>query len=358
MVKIVTIIGARPQFIKAAPLSEVIRSTSSLCEVIIHTGQHYDVSMSEIFFNELGIPAPDYNLNVGSGTHGAQTGEMIKRIEEVLLKENPNYVLVYGDTNSTLAGAIAAVKIHIPLLHVEAGVRSFNTHMPEEINRLVTDRISTFLFCPSQTAADNLFSEGIKTGVHVVGDVMLDALSRAVHRSTYHSNVLSRLKLENKQYSLVTIHRAENTDNDIRMKGILRGLAGINHKIVFPVHPRTKNRLNRYGNLIRQIKNIDIIDPVGYLDMVKLEQSARFILTDSGGIQKEAYWLKVPCITFRDETEWVETVSLGWNYLAGAESTKIISLANNLSTPTEYSNIYGAPGACDLIIKALLEESV
>lgn len=348
MKKIVTVIGARPQFIKAAALSEIMR-VSGVQEIIVHTGQHYDKSMSDVFFSELDIPKPNYNCNIGSANHGEQTGKMLTAIEKILLSEKPDFVLVYGDTNSTLAGALAAIKLHIPLAHVEAGLRSYNNRMPEEINRVLTDRISSLLFCPSQNAADNLIAEGITSGVYVVGDVMLDALQRAVLRAKKRSNILSRLNLSPGRFILMTIHRAENTDNDNRFRGILKGLAGIDQKLVFPVHPRTKKNLGRFSKEISKIKYLQLIEPVGYLDMVSLEQSAKMILTDSGGIQKEAYWLKVPCITLRTETEWVETVNTGWNKIAGTDYSDILKIIADFRKPEKHPSIYGKTGACKLI---------
>jgi len=324
--KVATIVGARPQFIKAAPVSRELRQQHT--EVLIHTGQHYDDTMSAIFFRELEIPTPDYNLGVGSGAHGQQTGAMLARIEEVLLAEQPDWMLVYGDTNSTLAGALAAAKLHIPVAHIEAGLRSFNRRMPEEINRVLTDHVSTLLFCPTQTAVDNLAAEGITQGAHLVGDVMHEALLWAAERARAQSIILEQLGLGEKGYLLATVHRAENTDDPARLRAILDAFAALDEPIVFPIHPRTQARIEAL-NLKSKIENLKSIPPVGYLDMVQLEQSARMILTDSGGIQKEAYWLGVPCVTLRDETEWVETVQTGWNVLVGAETERIVMTVKN-----------------------------
>ncbi len=324
--KVATIVGARPQFIKAAPVSRALRQQHT--EVLIHTGQHYDDAMSAVFFRELEIPAPDVNLGIGSGPHGQQTGAMLAGIEEVLLAEQPDWALVYGDTNSTLAGALAAAKLHIPLAHVEAGLRSFNRRMPEEINRVLTDHVSTLLFCPTQTAVNNLAAEGIAQGVHLVGDVMHEALLWAAERARTRSTILVRLGLQEKVYLLATVHRAENTDDPARLRAILDAFAALDEPIVFPVHPRTQARIEALG-LKSKFRNLKSIAPVGYLDMVQLEQSARMILTDSGGIQKEAYWLGVPCVTLRDETEWVETVEAGWNVLVGAEMEQIVMAVKN-----------------------------
>jgi UDP-N-acetylglucosamine 2-epimerase len=321
--KIVSIVGARPQFIKCAPVSRELRMIAT--EVLVHTGQHYDGSMSSVFFHELGIPVPDRHLGIGSGSHGEQTGEMLKHIEQVLISERPDNVLVYGDTNSTLAGALAAAKLHVPVIHVEAGLRSFNRNMPEEINRVITDHLSDVRLCPTERAIDNLRLEGIAKGVHLVGDVMYDSLMDSVDRAGRTLMVLERLGLEDRRYLLVTVHRAENTDGLQRMNGImsaLRELAESGQTIVFPVHPRTHKVLD--GLSVRSSGRLQLTEPLSYLDMVRLESSARMILTDSGGVQKEAYWLGVPCITLREETEWVETVESGWNRLVGADPTTIL----------------------------------
>lgn len=325
--KIVSIIGARPQFIKCAPVSRELRHVAQ--EVLVHTGQHYDLEMSGVFFSELGIPEPDYNLGVGSGFHGQQTGEMLSKVEEILLKEHPDAVLVYGDTNSTLAGALAAAKLHVPVAHVEAGLRSFNRRMPEEINRVITDHLSNLLLCPTETSVGNLRQEGVSTGVHLVGDVMYDALMDSVERAKQLSTILDRLKLEPRRYLVVTVHRAENTDHLSRLEEILTAfssLANSGRTIVFPVHPRTRKQLGKLS--FNCPERLLMIDPVPYLDMVLLEAQAQLIATDSGGIQKEAYWLGVPCITIRQETEWVETVDSGWNCLVGTNPDHIVNAAH------------------------------
>ena len=348
--KVVTVVGARPQFIKAAAVSRLLRDQHT--EILIHTGQHYDENMSDVFFQELDIPAPDYNLGVGSGLHGAQTGEMLARIEQVLLSEKPDRVLVYGDTNSTLAGALAAVKLHIPVAHVEAGLRSFNRAMPEEINRIVTDHVSDLLFCPSDVAAQHLAHEGITHGVHVVGDVMADTLLYATERASQHSTILEDLGLLPGNYLLATVHRAENTDDPERLQAILTAFAAVREPIIFPIHPRTRQRMaDQNAFAILEGSQVKLIEPLGYLDMVRLEQSARLILTDSGGIQKEAYWLKVPCITLRDETEWVETVENGWNCLVGADREKIILAIDSFYPPENYPVLYGDGKAAKKIIR-------
>ena len=322
--KVVSIIGARPQFIKCAPVSRELRAVAD--EVLVHTGQHYDDAMSGVFFRELGIPAPQYQLGVGSGPHGQQTGAMLAGIEQILQKEAPAAVLVYGDTNSTLAGALAASKLHVPVVHVEAGLRSFNRRMPEEINRVVTDQLSALLLCPTDTAVENLRREWITAGVHLVGDVMYDALLDTVERAQGASTILERLGLTPRHYLLATVHRADNTDRLPQLAQImtaLRTLVDTGLSIVFPVHPRTRKQL---GSITCEHSDrLLLIDPVSYLDMVRLESMAQAIVTDSGGIQKEAYWLGVPCITLREETEWVETVERGWNRLVGTHPESIVN---------------------------------
>lgn len=318
--KIATIVGARPQFVKTAVLSRELRKDHT--EIMVHTGQHYDENMSAIFFEELGIPEPDYSLNIGSGPHGAQTGAMLAAIEQVLIREEPDWVVVYGDTNSTLAGALAAAKLHLPVAHVEAGLRSFNREMPEEINRVLTDHISTLLFCPSQTAVDQLHFEGITLGVHLVGDLMYEALMWALERGKSCLDPLQPLGLHSKGYLLATLHRAENTDDPDRLAGILRAFDALDEPIVWPIHPRTRKKLAEAG--YKPAPHLHLIEPVGPIEMAGLENNARLILTDSGGIQKEAMWLGVPCITLRDETEWIETVEAGWNLLTGADADAII----------------------------------
>ena len=336
--KIVTIVGARPQFIKAGPVSRQLRKHHT--ELLVHTGQHYDNDMSAIFFDELNIPAPDYDLGIGSGPQGAQTGAMLARIEELLLYEKPDWVLIYGDTNSTLAGALAATKLHLKVAHVEAGLRSFNRLMPEEINRIVADHVSDLLFCPSITAVNNLANEGITRGVHSVGDVMSDALAYAVERSESRSDILSRLELEPRRYLLATVHRPENTDNLPRLLSILSAFVEIEEPIVFPVHPRTRKAVEKAGiNL--QSGNLRPVEPVGHLDMVQLERFARLILTDSGGMQKEAYWLGVPCVTMRDQTEWVETVEAAWNVVVGADKQRIMEAVKSFAPSGLRPPLYG-----------------
>lgn len=328
--KIVTVVGARPQFVKVAPVSRAIVAVARLQqtgieEILVHTGQHYDHKMSQVFFDELGIAPPAYNLNIGSGPQGAQTGEMLRKCEEVLLEERPDVVLVYGDTNSTLAGALAAAKLHVPVAHVEAGLRSFNRRMPEEVNRVLTDHVSQLLLVPTQTAQRNLSAEGVTQGVHLVGDVMYDAVQQHREVAAQQSRALAELGLQPQTYLMATIHRAENTDDPERLRSIVsafESLAG-QKPIVWPLHPRTRKIMT--GLAIHPTNsNIHMIDPAPYLDMLMLVSNAALVLTDSGGLQKEAQWLEVPCVTLRDETEWVETVASGWNCLAGATQEAIL----------------------------------
>ena len=330
--KLVTIIGARPQFIKAAAVSRAIAEHNKkhvdnpIVETIVHTGQHYDENMSRIFFDELNIPEPDYNLGVGSGSHGGQTGKMLQVIEAVLVRERPDCCLVYGDTNSTLAGALAAAKLHICVAHVEAGLRSFNRKMPEEINRVTTDHISDLLFCPTKKSAENLSNEGILSGIHQVGDVMFDCVRFYVKKAKdLECKTLKQLDIRPGSYYLATVHRAENTDDSRRLSDIFEALDEISTSecpVVLPLHPRTVKYARKHG--LNFNNGVKAIQPVPYLEMVVLENNARLILTDSGGVQKEAYWLNVPCITLRDETEWSETVESGWNILVGADKNRII----------------------------------
>ncbi len=351
--KIVSIIGARPQFIKCGPVSRELRKFAT--EILVHTGQHYDANMSDVFFRDLNIPKPDYNLEVGSASHAQQTAEMLKKIEEVILKEQPDYVVVYGDTNSTLAGAIVAAKLHIKVVHIEAGLRSFNRQMPEEINRIVTDHLSSFLFCPTKTAVQHLHQEGVKEGVSLVGDVMYDALFENLDAAQQTSMILKQLGLKSKEYMLATMHRAENTDDPQNLKSIIQGfleLANAGHQIVFPAHPRTRKYLSQLGETWPS--NIHTIEPVSYIDMLLLESEARAILTDSGGVQKEAYWLRVPCVTFRAETEWVETVQSGWNSLVGTQTDKLVKAAQE-AKPGDNTPWPWAKGESSTIMAGILQ---
>lgn len=363
MIKLLTIVGARPQFIKAAAISRVIGSgfRGEVDELIVHTGQHYDENMSAVFFDELDIPQPRYNLEIGGGLHGEMTGRMLGAIEKVLIDERPDWVLVYGDTNSTLAGALAAAKLHIRVAHVEAGLRSFNMRMPEEINRIVADRLSSLLFCPTETAVNNLRNEAMSQGVRNVGDVMFDVALYYRDRARERSRIMATLGLESGRFALATCHRAENTDDPERLSGIVAALAKVASKmpVVLPVHPRTRKFIADRG-LEKHLGAVTLLDPLPFLDMVALEQSASVILTDSGGVQKEAYFYGVPCVTMRDETEWVETVAAGWNRLAGASEAAIlkafeqsVALDDALARPP----LYGNGEAARRIVEGLLEYS-
>lgn len=314
MTKVISVLGARPQFIKAAVVSRAL-AARGVAESLVHTGQHFDANMSDVFFTELEIPRPTHHLGIGGGSHGQNTGRMIEAVERVLVDERPDWVLVYGDTDSTLAGALAAVKLHVPVAHVEAGLRSFNRRMPEEINRVLTDHAASLLFAPTETAVRHLADEGIAGSVvQCVGDVMYDAALFYGAKAEAASSVLASLRLPPGSYALATIHRAENTDDPKRLRAILDGFAGFADDIVLPLHPRTRSRLSSAGLSVPP--NVRVIDPVGYLDMVMLEKSAALVATDSGGVQKEAFFHRVPCVTLRDETEWTELVEAGWNRLA------------------------------------------
>ncbi len=352
--KIVSIVGARPQFVKHAPLSkELMKSHRCL---LIHTGQHYDYNMSKIFFDELGILEPDYDLGVGSGTHGYQTGKMLIGIEEILIKEAPDLVLIYGDTNSTLAGALSAAKLHIRLAHVEAGLRSFDKSMPEEINRQVADYCSDYLFCPTQTAVDRLREEGMTKGVYLTGDVMVDAL-RINGEIAEKSGILETLGVRNKEYIVVTLHRAGNTDTQNDLQNIITALvrlAELGETIVFPVHPRTEKMLKSYGLFDSLKQKMKLVSPLGYLEFLKLLNHAKKVLTDSGGIQKEAYILKIPCVTMMDSTPWTETVIDGWNIVVGNDEAKIVDMARTFHPSDEtHRERFGKGNACQEISNIL-----
>ncbi len=352
--KLITIIGARPQFIKAAAVSREIAQHKNIEEIIIHTGQHFDANMSEIFFEQMKIPEPDYNLEINSLTHGAMTGRMIERIEEVLLKEQPDWVLVYGDTNSTIAGSLAAKKLHIKVAHVEAGLRSFNRNMPEEINRILTDKISDILFCPTDTAVQNLQNEGIGRNslAQIVksGDVMQDV-------AIFYSNLAQKPDFElPEKFILSTIHRAENTDDPKRLTSIFNALSEISNDIpiILPLHPRTKKIISN-SQLKTQNSKLIIIKPIGYLQMIYLLQNCSLVMTDSGGLQKEAFFFEKPCVTLRDETEWVELVDNGFNKIVGADENKIISgYQEMIQIKNNYNiNLYGNGEASKKIISEL-----
>jgi len=350
--KLVTIIGARPQFVKASVVSKALREAGHT-EILVNTGQHYDDNMAKIFFEEMAIPRPDYDLGVGSGTHAQQTAASMIGIEEILIKEHPDFLIVYGDTNATVAGALAAAKLHIKIVHIEAGLRSYNRQMPEEINRIVTDVISDYLMVPTQVAADNLKREGIDQGVHIVGDVMVDALRTYTLVAEQKSIILNQLKLEKDDFILMTIHRPSNADSNERLSEILRSVSGVGLPVVFPVHPRSKARVEALmGDVDGDIR---LIEPVGYLDMMLLEKYSRMIITDSGGVQKEAYLHKTPCLTVRSETEWVETVSDGWNYLVGDNLDLIQELSQNFPKPKSWSNHYGDGNSSSQIVTLLAQ---
>ncbi len=356
--KILTIVGARPQFVKAAALSRELAKHQNIEEIIVHTGQHFDKNMSDVFFEEMEIPKPKYNLDINSVGHGAMTGRMLEGIEKLLLDEKPDWLLVYGDTNSTIAGALAAKKLHIKVAHVEAGLRSFNMEMPEEINRILTDRISDYLFCPTETAVNNLKKEGydnIDCNIINCGDVMQDAANFYAQKSEKKSTILSQLNLND--FILCTLHRAENTDDANRLRNIVNALNKIHEStpVVLPLHPRTKNKIKELGIDL----NVNIIDPVGYFDMIELLKNCSLVMTDSGGLQKEAFFFKKNCITMRDQTEWVELIENNVNVLVGADTNKILSEVDRMKNLTsDFSiNLYGNGAACNNIAQALLKDA-
>lgn len=360
--KILTIVGARPQFIKAGPFSRAVRVRHS--EILVHTGQHYDPQLSDVFFDELSLPRPDYHLGVGSGSHGRQTGQILERVEEVMRRETPDAVVIFGDTNSTLAGALAAAKLGIPIAHVEAGLRSFVRDMPEEINRIVADRLSMWLFAPTANAVENLKREGVSVAdpptrtqnleprTYLTGDIMYDALLQNSAVAQERSRVLETLALRPRAYSLATIHRAANTDDVAKLAEIFDALALLKEPVIVPLHPRTKAAL--MGTDIEVEPPIRIIDPVGYLDMLQLQKNARVVLTDSGGVQKEAYLLGVPCVTLREETEWIETLESGWNVLAGADCDRILAAARRPPRTGHPPAVFGDGHAAEKMV-AILE---
>lgn len=356
--KIATIIGARPQFIKAAVVSRALR-TVGVEEVLIHTGQHYDDNMSAVFFDDLELPAPNINLGIGSGTHGAQTGRMLEEIECQLLVNRPDMVVVYGDTNSTLAGALAAAKVHIPVAHIEAGLRSFNRRMPEEINRVLTDHASDLLFAPTSSAVENLLREGIPSAkIHAFGDVMYDAALFYGAKAQRQSHILQALGLERKQYALATVHRPENTENQGRLECLCSALLRLCEEIpiIFPIHPRTRSVLFERGMLERVAEKVRLIKPIGYLDMMMLEKNARVIVTDSGGVQKEAFFYRVPCVTVREETEWVELVETGWNQVTPPTNSSAVveSVRRALKqAPSPAADLFGDGRCAERVAEAL-----
>ncbi|OSX53134.1 non-hydrolyzing UDP-N-acetylglucosamine 2-epimerase [Anoxybacillus ayderensis] len=352
--KVLTVAGTRPQLVKVAPVSRELRK--QMKEILVNTGQHYDYNMAGVFFEELHIPKPDYDLGIGSASHGKQTGEMLKKIEEVLVEEKPDAVLVYGDTNSTLAGALAASKLHIPLIHVEAGLRSYNKKMPEEINRVLTDHVSNVLFAPTERAVENLRKEGIGENVFHVGDVMYDAFlyNSSLAEKKYS---LEMFGLESKKYLLATIHRAENTDSWERLHAIFQSFSTLNDTVFLPLHPRTRRKLEENGliEIVHKADNIKIVEPVSYLEMLLLEKHAKAIVTDSGGVQKEAYFAKVPCFTLRAETEWVETVEVGCNRLVNPLEEDLAKVIQQFE-PTDFSApLYGDGKASEKIANIIAD---
>lgn len=350
--KIATIVGARPQFVKAATVSRAIASRAGITEIMVHTGQHYDPNMSDVFFEELEIPHPHHHLGIGGGLHGAMTGRQLEAIEKVLLLEKPDWVLVYGDTNSTLAGMLAATKLHIPVAHVEAGLRSFNRRMPEEINRVLTDHAADLLFAPTRTAVSNLQAEGIaEAKIQLVGDVMYDA-ALFYRTKAVPPSFVEAFDLQANQFILATIHRAENTDDAARLGDILRGFAASPKKIILPLHPRTRARLDTLG--LSLPSQVYAVEPVGYLEMLWLLSRCHLVLTDSGGVQKEAYFFQKPCVTLRYETEWVELVDAGWNTLVGTDSAQIAELISIEHQTIDYTALYGTGNAADEIVRLLM----
>jgi len=348
-VRLLTVIGARPQFIKAAPVSRILRQKHE--EMLLHTGQHYDDAMSNLFFRQLEIPAPDWNLDIGSGPHGAQTAAMLSGIENIATEQRPDWVLVYGDTNSTLAGALAGAKLHIPVAHVEAGLRSFDRRMPEEINRIVADHISDLLLCPTAVGVANLKREGIEKGVVQVGDVMYDAFRQNLEVARKDCSIVEDLGLERGGFQLLTVHRADNVDRRDQLAAILRGVSESGKQTIFPVHPRTRAALDSVH--VDAGANVRMIEPVGYLEMLVLEENAEAIVTDSGGVQKEAYFAGRPCVTLRETTEWTETVDAGWNVLVGTNSSAIAEAMRGFRPAGERPSLYGDGHASERVVEAL-----
>lgn len=346
--KIISIVGNRPQFIKSFPLNQKLARLGK--NILLHSGQHYDKKMSGIFFNELLLPKPDYFLGVGSGTHAFQTAEMLKGIEEILLKEKPDMVIVYGDTNTTLSGALSAVKLNIPVAHIEAGMRC-GRKIPEEINRILVDHLSSLLFCSTEEAVVNLKKEGIRSGIYLVGDIMYDSFKKLLPEADKKLSLLGKYKLKPKDYYFMTVHRAENTEDGEKINFIFKAVKALEKKVIFPAHPRT-NKLIKDINL-RIPSNLKLIKPLSYLESIFLLKGAKGVLTDSGGLQKEAYFLKVPCFTLRNETEWTETVKSRWNHLVGTDPVKIVSSINKWKKPKKYNLFYGNGNASDKIFKAI-----
>lgn len=353
--KIATVVGARPQFVKAGTVSRLLWLAPDVEDIWIHTGQHYDANLSQLFFDELEIPRPHYHLGIGGLSHGAQTGRMIEKIEAGLLEIRPDWVLVYGDTDSTLAGALAASKLQLRVAHVEAGLRCGDRMMPEETNRVLTDHVSDLLFCPTTRAIGNLAAEGITRGVHNVGDVMYDALLYNRRRAHDREDALERYGLSPRGYLLATVHRAANTDSETRLRAILEAFGRIECQILFPLHPRTRLAIDRYR--ISVPVNVQVVEPVGYLAMLRLEENARCILTDSGGVQKEAYFMGVPCVTLREHTEWGETVEAGWNRLVGANADDIVAATRDWDISMERPPLFGDGNAASRIVSLLREKA-
>jgi UDP-N-acetylglucosamine 2-epimerase len=351
--KFMTVVGARPQFIKAAPLSLALRQRH--VEVLVHTGQHYDRAMSQQFFDQMGLPRPDYNLGVGSGGHGLQTGRMLIRLEPVMAAEKPDAVIVFGDTNSTLAGALTASKLHLPVAHIEAGMRSFNRRMPEELNRVASDHLCDINFCSTKTAVENLRREGLSRGLYLVGDIMVDSLKLFLPDRDGKNRILSKYGLSPGSFLLATIHRADNTDNLDRLGSIMSAFMASPLPVLFPVHPRTLSRLKSCGLLagLRCCPRIRLARPLGYIESLALQSQAWAVVTDSGGVQKEAYILGTPCITVRDETEWVETVAAGWNRLVGADRNRILGALRNVKKPGSHPRLYGDGRTAQRIVARL-----
>lgn len=354
MQKIFSIIGARPQFVKAAVVAHAFAKSANVAHHLIHTGQHFDENMSDVFFNELEIPAPLYQLAISGLSHGAMTGRMLEQIEEIFLRDRPAAVVVYGDTNSTLAGALAAVKLHIPVVHVEAGLRSRNRAMPEEINRIATDHVSDLLFAPNATSFEQLISEGIPaTKISIVGDVMLDASLRYAATDSSNHNILESLDIEPGSYVLATVHRAENTDSVERLAGILAGFSLIDEVIVLPLHPRTKGKMATFN--LEMPSNVRVVEPLGFRAMLQLERHARCVITDSGGVQKEAFFMRKPCVTLRDETEWIELVDAGWNTLVGTNPDRIANAVRGAAPLESWPDLYGDGHASEKIVAKVLD---
>ena len=351
--KIISVIGARPQFIKAVLVSQEIRKSYN--EILVHTGQHYDDNMSRVFFEELDIPEPDYNLETGSDTHARQTGKIMMKIEEIYESEKPELVLVYGDTNSTIAAALAAVKLHIPIAHVEAGPRMNDKNIPEEVNRILTDHISDLLFAPTKTSVDNLHREGLNQGIYLTGDVMLDSFIHFKKMNADNIEILHKYNLNPGQYFLATVHRARNTDIEENLQNIVDALCHISEKIIIPLHPRTTKYLKQFGlyQKLNEVPNLIISDPVGYIDSIILTSNAKKILTDSGGLQKEAYFARVPCITLDESTGWTETVEDNWNVLVGSDKNKILDAVENFSPKREQRNVFGDGKAAEKMVSII-----